>query len=40
MGEQAVPAGDYRNADKVEGYYSIAKEGSVGADGGITERVF
>ena len=40
MGEQATPPGDYRNADKVEGYYTIAKEGSVGADGGIDQEVF
>ena len=26
--------------DKVEGYYTIAKEGSVGAEGGIDEEVF
>ena len=40
MGEQATPAGDYSYADKVEGYYTIAKEDSVDADGGIDQEVF
>ncbi|TFH66318.1 MAG: class I SAM-dependent methyltransferase [Gemmatimonadales bacterium] len=40
MSQPAAPAGDYGNADKVEGYFTIAKEGSLDADRGIDEEVF